>query len=142
MTVVWNVDELKIYLENQDTVDALINKPRERYGKEAYLTIHRGKVHDYLGMKLDYREEGKVKINTTDYLRKTLNDLSSKNQGWVIMPASNHLFEVNKTTRKLSEKDAQAFHTIVAKLLLLCKRERLDIVTGVAFFTTRVRQPD
>ena len=40
MTVVWHVDDLKISNENGDTVDDLINKPSERYGKEADLTIH------------------------------------------------------------------------------------------------------
>ena len=71
MTVVWHVDDLKISNENGDTVDDLINKPSERYGKEAYLTIHRGKVHEYLGMKLDYCEQGKVKTDMTDHLKKS-----------------------------------------------------------------------
>ena len=43
---------------------------------------------------------------------------------------------------KLSQKEAQVFHTIVAKLLFLCKQARLDILTGVAFLTTRVRKPN
>ena len=93
-------------------------------------------------MNLDYRKEGKVKIDMTDYLKKILNGLPSKYQGRAITPAANHLFEVNKTTRKLSKKDAQAFHTIVAKLLFLCKQAWSDILTGVAFFMTRVREPD
>ena len=115
MTFVWHVDNLNISHENGDTVDALINKISERYEKEEDLTIHRGKVHKYLGMKLDYRKEGKVKIDMTDYLKKILDDRSDKYQGRAITPAANHLFEVNKTTRKLNEKDAQAFHTIVEK---------------------------
>ena len=80
MTVVWYVDDLKISHKNQDTVDALIRKLSERYGKEADLTIHKIKVHEYLGMKLDYREEGKVKMDMTDYLKKILNNLPSKYQ--------------------------------------------------------------
>ena len=40
MTVILYVDDLKIYHKNGDTVDALINKLSERYGKEADLTIH------------------------------------------------------------------------------------------------------
>ena len=142
MTVLWHVDDLKIYQKNGDIVDALINKLSGRYGKEAYLTIHRGKVHKYLGMKLDYSEEGKVKIDMTYYLKKILDDLLKKHQGRAITPAANHLFEVNKTTRKLSEKDAQAFHTIMAKLLFLCKWVRPDILIVVAFLATRVREPD
>ena len=44
--------------------------------------------------------------------------------------------------RKLSEKDAQAFHIILAKMLFLCKRARPDILTRVDFLITRVREPD
>ena len=78
MTVVWHVDDLNISHENGDTVDALIKNLSKQYGKEADLTTHRGKVHEYLGMKLDYRKQGKVKIDTTDYLKKILDDLPEK----------------------------------------------------------------
>ena len=67
-TVVSHVGDLQISHENGDTVDALIRKLSERYIKEADLTIHQGKVHEYLGMKLNYHEQGKVKIDMTDYL--------------------------------------------------------------------------
>ena len=56
MTVIWHVDDLKISHKNGYTVDTLINKLRDRYGKESDLTIHRGKVYEYLGMTLDYHE--------------------------------------------------------------------------------------
>ena len=69
MTSVWHVDDLKISHKNQDTVGALINKLGERYEREVNLTIHQGKVHKYRGMKLYYREKGKVKIDMTDYLK-------------------------------------------------------------------------
>ena len=68
MTVVWHVDDLKFSHENGYTVGALINKLRDQYGKEADLTIHRVKVHEYLGTKLDYHEMDKVKTDMTDYL--------------------------------------------------------------------------
>ena len=71
MTVIWNVDDLEISHENGDTVDALINKFSKRYGKEADLTIHQGQVHEYMGMKIDYCKQGKVKINMKDYLEKS-----------------------------------------------------------------------
>ena len=142
MTVVWYVDDLKIFHENGDTVDALINKISERYVKEEDLTTQQGKVHEYLGMKLDYREQGKVKIDMTDDLNKIPDNLTDKYQGRDTTPEANHLFKVNKTTRNLSEKDAQAFHTIVEKLIFLCKRSQTDILTRVAFLTMRVREPD
>ena len=69
MAVVWHVDDLKISRENGDTVDALMSTLDKQYVKEADLTIHRVKVHEYLGMKLDYCEQGKVKIDMTNYLK-------------------------------------------------------------------------
>ena len=59
-------------------------------------------MHKYLGMNLDYHEQGKAKIDITDYLNIILDDLPYKYQGRAITPAENHLFEFNKTTRKLS----------------------------------------
>ena len=40
MIAVWHVDDLQISHENGDTVDALISKLSEQYGKEADLKIH------------------------------------------------------------------------------------------------------
>ena len=93
-------------------------------------------------MKLDYREQGKVKIDMTDYLKENLDELPDKYQGRAITPAANHLFKVNETAPKLSDKDAQAFHTFVTKLIFLCKRSWPDILTGVTFLTTRAREPN
>ena len=70
MRVVWHVDDPKTPHENGDTVDALIRKLNDKYGKEADPTTHRGNVHEFMGMKIDYREQGKVKTDMTDYLKK------------------------------------------------------------------------
>jgi hypothetical protein len=43
--------------------------------KEAPLTITRGKIHEYLGMTLDYSEPGKVKIGMMDYIDTMLEEL-------------------------------------------------------------------
>ena len=93
-------------------------------------------------MKLDYCEQGKVKTDMTDYLKKIMEGLPDKYQGEAITPAANHLFEVNETVGNLSERYAQEFHTTVDKLLFLCKQARPDILTGVDFLTTQVREPD
>ena len=48
---------------------------------------------------------------------------------------------MNETARKLSEGGNKALHTIVAKLMFLCMGARTDILNGVAFLKTRVRDP-
>ena len=61
-------------------------------------------MHKYLGMNMDYRKQGKVKIDMMDYLKKILDNLPEKYQGRAITPEEKHHFEVNNTTRKLSER--------------------------------------
>ena len=69
---------MKISHVNGDAVEDLTSQLSKQYRKETELKIHRGKVHNYLGMKLDYRESGKVKSFMTDYLENILDDQPRK----------------------------------------------------------------
>jgi hypothetical protein len=107
------------------------------FGKEAPITNTRGRIHDYLGMTLDYPEKGKVTIKMLDYLEKMLADLPDKMDDEAPSPAVKHMFAVNDNQTKVDEEKAQFFHTYVAKTLFLCKRARPDLQTAVAFLCTR-----
>jgi hypothetical protein len=141
-TVLWHVDDLKISHVDPKVVEDLITKMNGRYGVEAPLVVNRGKVHDYLGMTLDYSVEGKVKVLMKKYIEEMLEELPDDMDGETATPAANHLFTVSEQPILLKEETAQMFHTNTAKLLFLCKRARPDIQTAVAFLTTRVREPD
>jgi len=142
-TVVWHVDDLKISHEDPKVVDWVIDQLKKEFAKEADLTITRRKIHEYLGMTLDYRESGKIKISMFDYIRNMLADLPEDMNGTSVTPAGENLFTVNQENpTKLSEEQSDFFHTNVAKLLFLCKRARPDIQTAVAFLCTRVQSPD
>ena len=63
-TVTWHVDDLK-----SSHVDAAVNDKfhlwlETKYGdnKIGAMKSKRGKVHEYLGMTLDYTHSGKVKL--------------------------------------------------------------------------------
>jgi hypothetical protein len=71
-------------------------------------------------------------------LQKMLKHLPTDMEGEAIMPAAQHLFEVNEDPIPLDESQAQVFHFYVAKLLFLCKRARPNIQTSIAYLTTRV----
>jgi hypothetical protein len=66
-TILWHVDNLKISHRSAKVVSNIIDKLDRTYrqeivgGKRANLTISRGKAHNYLGMKLDYRKPGACK---------------------------------------------------------------------------------
>jgi hypothetical protein len=141
-TILWHVDDLKISHIDPDVNTDIIEMIDNEFGKEAPLTITRGRIHDYLGMTLDFSEQGKVKIKMLDYVEKMLADLPAEMSGEAPTPAANHLFTVDENQTKVDEKKAQFFHTYVAKALFLCKRARPDLQTAVAFLCTRVKSCD
>ena len=141
-TILWHVDDLKISHKSKDVVSSVIGYLSGRYGKEAPLTVKRGKVHRYLGMLLDYRIVGKVQISMNDYIEEMLKSLPEGMDGESTSPTGNHLFAVNPDATPLSVLESDMFHHYVAKLLFLCKRARPDIQTAVAFLSTRVKSPD
>ena len=112
------------------------------YGER--LTVHRGLVHDYLGMDLDYTTKGKVGVSMIKYVDKVLEGFSEELGASAATPAAEHLFQVRNDSEAeiLSEMKAQEFHHITAQLLFLSARARHDIQVTVAYLTTRVKKPD
>jgi hypothetical protein len=86
--------------------------------------VHRGKVHDYLGMDLNFANQGVAQISMITYTTKILTDFPEAITTSCATPAANHFFMVcDKVTAKfLPKTQAQAFHHKVAQLLFLCKQ--------------------
>ena len=141
-TIVWHIDDLKISHTDPKAVDQVIGLLCNEFGQEGPLTITRGKMHDYLGMTLDFSIPQKVQIQMYEFIDKMLADLPTDMDGTARTPAADHLFTVNPTPKSLPEETAILFHHNVAKLLFLCKRARPDLQTAVAFLCTRVKTPD
>jgi hypothetical protein len=120
-TVVWHVDDLKISHVDPKVVTTILNLLDGRYGQEivggkrAPLTVTRGKIHDYLGMTLDYMR---------DYVKKVLNKMPADMDGTTTSPAGLYLCQVKDGIKQLDEAQRDLFHITVAKLLFLCKRGR------------------
>ena len=145
-TVVWHVDDLKISHAKEEVVSEFISWIKSKYEDKdiGNLKTSRGKIHDYLGMKLDYTEPGKVKISMVEYITDMLNTFSKyiKPDDAAATPAAIYLFNVRDTIEKLNTDKAEFFHTMVAKGLFVCKRARPDIQLPIAFLSTRVKEPD
>ena len=141
-TLIWHVDDMKISHGDSRVVDGIIRMLEEEFGKEVPLTIRQGKIHDYLGMNLDFSLDNKVQISMEDYIKNMLAELPADMDGIATTPAAEHLFKINETPTYLDEKDAMFFHHNVAKLLFLCKRACPDLQTTVALLSNRVQHPD
>ena len=68
ITVTWNVDDLKISHKDSLEVTKFPHHFGLIYGER--MTVHRGKVHDYLGMDLDLSTTNRLEIGIIKYIKK------------------------------------------------------------------------
>jgi hypothetical protein len=103
----------------------------EKYGKHGKVTATCGKVHDYLGMELDYWKRGVLKVNMTKYVENMINKFPVKLRKKDVAKtlAGDNLFNLG-TGAKLDTKRSEIFHTFVAKGLFLCKRAKTRYSTS------------
>jgi hypothetical protein len=64
-TILFHVDDLKLSHKMKSVNDRFEKWLNSKYGNHGQLTATRGKVHNYLGMELDYRKRGQLKSSTT-----------------------------------------------------------------------------
>ena len=142
-TIGWHVDDQKISHVNGKVNQYILDTLQKEYGKEAPIPSTTGKIHEYLGMTIDYTTPGKVVFQMEDYIDRLIKEcpegLLKRNP---TSPAANHLFEINSECAKISVTQADEFHHLVAKLLYLAKQTCPDILLAVAFLCTRVKAPD
>ena len=142
-TIGWHVDDLKISHVDGSMNCEILTILQQEYGKEALIPSTTGKVHNYLGMTINYSTPGKVVFHMEDYIDWMINECpEGLLKGNPASPAANHLFDINPECENLSSEEANKFHHFVAKLLYLAKRTRRDILLAVAFLCTRVKGPD
>jgi hypothetical protein len=106
--------------------------------------MHTGRKHDYLGVDMEFNEDGTLDASMITYLKNVISEFPEMITGKLAMPAVDHLFTIRdeKEAKPLDKEQALAFHHTVAQLLFMATRVRQDIQTAVAFLTTRVKSPD
>ena len=102
-------------------------------------TVHKGKVHSYLGMIFDFESDGRVSIKMDGSVEDIITEYGVN--GTAPSPAGTDLFIMDINSEVLSQPDAERFHSRVAKLPYMAKRARPDLLTAVGFLATRVSNP-
>jgi hypothetical protein len=77
-----------------------------KYGNHGKVTATLGKLHDYLGMQLDYRKQGKLKINMTKYVESMLNNfpVQLRKKDVAKTPAGDNLFNLARYQSQIGYK--------------------------------------
>jgi len=110
LTVIWHVDDLlascvvnfeltklSCYLTN-------INGPK--------LTMHVGNKHNYLGVELEFQQDGRLNVSMVNYPKNVMEGFPGQIEGRVATPSGERLFDMRgkKEARPLEEERAIAFH--------------------------------
>ena len=136
-TIGWFVDDNKISHVDQMVVTDIIGKIEDKFGK---MTVTRGKKHKFIGMDIEFLDNGTVKILMADYLRDAIKDFGPVIKNTVSTPAQNGFFTIDEDSPRLSKVDSEKFLSVVYKVMYVSMRARSDLVRpSLGFLMTRVK---
>ena len=133
-TVYWYVDDAKISHKDIKVVDDVIKEIKIKFGK---MMVNRGRGHNFVGMGIELKDDGTMKICMKEYIKECILTFSETMGKWANTSANYNLFTVGKS-EPLSQNKTDKFHHIVAKLLYICKRASIDIYLSVFSLGTRL----
>ena len=91
MVIVWRMGDLKVSHINSFEMTKFAGYISSIYGVP---TVHRGKVHNYLGIYLDYSDQGRVKVSIIKCLDSVLQEFPYNLGATVATPDADNLFKV------------------------------------------------
>jgi hypothetical protein len=92
-TITWHIDDLKVSHIDPFQITKFAAYLAAIYGNS--LVVHRGKIHDYLNMDLNFATEGIAQVSMITYTSKILTDFPKPITTSCATPAANHLFTVH-----------------------------------------------
>ena len=118
-------------------VDWVISELKDEFGK---MTINRGKRHTFVGIDIEFNENGTVTLAMDDYIQECISLYEHEIKKKAATPAKGDLFDIDTSDDDvpLSEQAADKFHHTTANLLYAAKRVRIDIDLAVSFLCARV----
>jgi hypothetical protein len=128
MTLCWHIDDMKASHFEKSKVDNMIKWLRLKYehlfedGSGAMKICH-GKIHEYIGMTLNFSVPGECRVSMLPYVKEIIDDFTtySGDENTTKTPAAEHLFKIDENAVKLDEETGKVFHNFVAKCLFLTK---------------------
>jgi hypothetical protein len=101
MTLVWHVNDLMASCDYDFELTKLSCYLAKIYGPK--LTMHTGRKHDYLGVDMEFRQDGTLGVSMIPYLKNVIAEFPELISGKSPTPAAGHLFKIRdaKDTKPL-----------------------------------------
>ena len=136
-TIVFYVDDNKISHQDPQVVTDVIKEISNHFGE---LTVSRGVKHDYLGMDIEIKDS-LVYIGMRKQLEEALEWGGVQGGRMPATPAKADLFNQGQDEVLLDDTKADVYHSVVQKLMYVCKRARPDIEPALSYLCTKVSRP-
>jgi Reverse transcriptase (RNA-dependent DNA polymerase) len=137
-TIVWYVDDTKISHVKPCVVTNVIGMLESHFGK---MSVSRGAQHEFLGMHLDFLDDGTATIHMPSYLQSAIDESGLPINKAAATPAAASLLHIEAASPLLPIPRARTFHSVVAKLIYAGTCARTDILLALGFLCSRVRAP-
>ncbi|KAI2499682.1 Reverse transcriptase (RNA-dependent DNA polymerase) [Fragilaria crotonensis] len=135
-TIAWYVDDMKISHEDPNVVTSIIEKLEGVFGK---MSVTRGASHVFLGMNITFNKRNRTaEIIMKDYLTEAIEESGLNIDKTAATPASKELYDIDPQASPLERTPKDRFHSVVAKLLYVSIRARMDLLLATSFLTTRI----
>jgi len=141
-TIGWYVDDNIMGHDDAQVVTGILDKIESRFPG---LTIQRGKKLDFLGIDLEFRDDGKLIMDTIKYLSDMVEEFEAEigktlNRTYKC-PGGGWLFKIREDAPKLTTEKAEMMLKYVMKIAWAMKRTRPDVEPTNSFLMTRVHDP-
>ena len=107
LTAIWHVDDVKLSHKDPAVVTHMVQWFKRKYATLPDNTtgdteVTRGKIHEFIGITLDFTKKGKVQIVMDKFIRGLIDDFSdSSKSNPASTPATAVLFQVRPDTSPL-----------------------------------------
>jgi hypothetical protein len=135
-TIAWYVDDTKISHEDPEVVSDIIRQLEAHFGT---MSVTRGDQHVFLGMSITYNRANRTaNISMMEYLKEAIAESGLAITKAYSTPANKDLFTISASSPFLHQSEQEVFHSVVAKLLYVSIRARMDLLLATSFLATRV----
>ncbi len=90
LMVIWHVDDLMSSCKNDFELTKFLCYLGKIYGPK--LSMHTGWKHDYLGVDMEFKEDGTLDVSMVAYLKNVISDFPELITGKTVTAAADHLF--------------------------------------------------
>jgi len=126
------VDDLLISAKSLSEIQEVEERLSQKFRD---ITFNYGKIHEYLGINLNFTTPGVVSMKMTSKIQELLNEYQINRSS--ASPAANSLMEYREQDRLPPDK-SKSLRSGIAKLLYLSINTRPDIALPVNYLCTRV----